>query len=627
MEPKEEKTAAKAIELLAPARDVETAIQAVLHGADAVYMGAPSHGARHQAANSLADIQRAAEFAHRFGARLYVTVNTLVYEREIPQVEALVWDLYRAGVDALIVQDLGLLAMNLPPIALHASTQCDTRTPAKARFLQDAGFSQIVLARELSLEEIKAVADATSVPLEVFVHGALCVSYSGDCQASYMLTGRSANRGECAQVCRFPFDLEDKTGRKLLRDKHLLSLRDMNRSAMLADLLAAGATSFKIEGRLKDTAYVKNVVAAYRRALDAIIDANPRLYRRASLGSVTLNFEPRLDKSFNRGFTDYFLKSPSGAGKMATFGSPKWIGEEVGRVVSGAGKRLTARLKQGVTLNNGDGLGYFNAEGTFCGFRLNRFENGVLFPAAPVDIAPGSVLYRNSDTMRSKQMAGETADRRISIQATLRIAAGRLALDLKDESGLKVSAAVDCELQTARTPQADARLRVLTKLGDTHYSLIPEHVVDTVGDLFVPASVLASLRRHAVEALEIARAARHRCEPRRRPANPPRWPFEKSLSRHDNVANSLAAKFYEEAGAEVAEMAAEVSKPVPDTKNGEVRVMETRYCLRRELGACLKTADASKLPAELFLTSADNKFRLNFDCARCRMRVLLVPKG
>ncbi|MDE7141732.1 MAG: U32 family peptidase, partial [Muribaculaceae bacterium] len=488
----------RTVELLAPARDAETAFQALLHGADAVYMGPPSHGARRQAANSIDDIRRVADFAHGYGARLYVTVNTLVYEDEIPQVEALVWELYRAGVDALIVQDLGLLRMNLPPIALHASTQCDTRGPGKARFLQDAGFSQIVLARELSLDEIRAVADATDVPLEVFVHGALCVSYSGDCQASYMLTGRSANRGECAQVCRFPFDLEDASGRKILTNKHLLSLRDMNRSAQLAELLDAGATSFKIEGRLKDAAYVKNVVAAYRRALDEIIDANPGRYRRSSLGRVRLGFIPRLDKSFNRGYTSYFLTSPKSPGKMATFGSPKWIGEEVGKVLSGNGRRFNARLKPGITLNNGDGLGYYDAAGTFCGFRLNRAENGTLFTAAPVEIPSGSVLYRNADAARQKQMAGETAERRIALKAVLRLAGSRLALDLEDEGGLRVSEAVDFEPQEAKTPQAEARLRVLTKLGDTRYSLAAEDITDEIGNIFVPASGLTALRRDAV---------------------------------------------------------------------------------------------------------------------------------
>lgn len=626
MEPNQEKSKPRYIELLAPARDAETAVQAVLHGADAVYMGAPSHGARRQAANSIDDIRRAAGFAHRYGARLYVTVNTLVYEEEIPEVERLVWDLYRAGVDALIAQDLGLLRMNLPPIALHASTQCDTRGPAKARFLQDAGFSQIVLARELSLDEIRAVSEETDVPLEVFVHGALCVSFSGDCQASYMLTGRSANRGECAQVCRFPFDLEDASGRKLIADRHLLSLRDMNRSAHLAGLIEAGASSFKIEGRLKDAAYVKNVVAAYRRALDAVIDADPGRYRRSSLGKVELGFTPRLDKSFNRGYTSYFLTSPESPGRMATFGSPKWIGEEVGKVLSGSGRRFNVRLKPGLELNNGDGLGFFDASDTFRGFRLNRIENSTLFTAAPVEIPRGAALYRNADAARQRLMAGETATRRIELKAALRLAGSRLALDLEDEGGLRASAAVDFEPQPAKTPQKEARARVLAKLGDTHYSLVTEDIDDAVGDLFVPASVLAGLRRDAVAALDLARIARHRCEPRRKEAANLKWPGSEPLTRHDNVANTLSGKLYAEAGAEVGAMAAEVERPSADTPQGEIRVMETRYCLRRELGACLKEGGLSKYPSELYLVSSGNRFRLSFDCANCRMRLLLQPR-
>lgn len=622
MELRQENITPRPVELLAPARDAETAFEALIHGADAVYMGAPSHGARRSAANSIDDLRRVAEFAHRYGARLYVTVNTLVYEDEIPAVEALVWDLWRAGVDALIVQDMGLLRMNLPPIALHASTQCDTRGPEKARFLRDAGFSQIVLARELSADEIRAVASEVDVPLEVFVHGALCVCYSGDCQASYMLTGRSANRGECAQVCRFPFDLEDGRGRVLLKNKHLLSLRDMNRSASLAELLDAGASSFKIEGRLKDAAYVKNVVAAYRKALDEVIDANPERYRRSSLGRVELGFTPELDKSFNRGYTPYFLNTPSKPGKMATFGSPKWIGEEVGRVLSGGGRRYTARLKPGVELNNGDGLGFFDASGTFRGFRLNRQEKGTLHTATAVDIPPGSALYRNADSARQKLMAGTTASRRIALRGWLRMAGDRVALDLEDESGLRISVAADCEAQPAKTPQLQARLRALTKLGDTIYTMADGDMTDSVGDLFIPASLLAMLRRQGVEALALARAASYRRDTRKAPSEGLRWNGGQVLSRHDNVANSLARRFYEDAGAEVGAMAAEVERPAADTPRGEVRVMETRYCLRRELGACLKEGGAAKYPGELYITSSGNRFRLEFDCSRCRMRVL-----
>ena len=295
------------IELLAPARDAVIAMAAIDHGADAVYMGASHHGARADATNSIEDVRRACDYAHRFGARIYATVNTLVYDDELAAVEQLTHELYNASVDALIVQDLGLLRLDLPPIALHASTQCDLRTPEKARFLEALGFSQLVMARELTLDEIAAIRQATTVPLEAFVHGALCVSYSGRCALSYALKGRSANRGECAQLCRLPYDLVDGQGRILVEGKHLLSLRDLAQNDRLEQMMAAGVSSFKIEGRLKDMAYVKNVVAYYRRAIDKVIERHPDDYRRASTGTVELTFTPALEKSFNRGFTHYFL--------------------------------------------------------------------------------------------------------------------------------------------------------------------------------------------------------------------------------------------------------------------------------------------------------------------------------
>ena len=323
-------TTPRPIELLAPARNAATARAAILHGADAVYIGASHHGARAAAGNSVADIAATAELAHLYGARVYVTVNTLVYDNELAEVEQLAKELYRAGVDALIVQDMALLRLDLPPIALHASTQCDIRTPEKARFLADAGFSQIVLARECTLEETAAIAAAVpDTPIEAFCHGALCVSYSGDCQASFATTGRSANRGECAQICRLPYDLTDHAGRVIVRNRHLLSLRDLNRSADIAAMLAAGVSSFKIEGRLKDEAYVKNTVAAYRAIIDRAIAAEPQNYRRLSAGTSSLTFTPDLSRSFNRGYTPYFLTSDPRQ-KMGSHLSPKSTGTAVG---------------------------------------------------------------------------------------------------------------------------------------------------------------------------------------------------------------------------------------------------------------------------------------------------------
>lgn len=608
----------KPIELLAPARNAETAMEAIIHGADAVYMGAPMLGARKEAANSTDDIKSVVDFAHRYNARVYVTLNTIIYDNELKQAEQLIKDLYAIGVDALIVQDMGILKMDIPPIALHASTQCDTRTPEKARFLEQCGFSQIVLARELNLEEIKAIRQATTVPLEGFVHGALCVSFSGDCQASQVITGRSANRGECAQVCRFPFDLEDAYGKKILKNRHLLSLRDMNRISMIEPMLNAGISSLKIEGRLKDTAYVKNVVAAYRRALDVVIAESGGRYVRSSIGSTKLSFNPVLEKSFNRGFTPYFLDRKPLKGELANFLTPKWVGQEVATVVRNERKGIVVRLR--AELHNGDGLGYFDRDGSFTGFRLNRVEGTTIFPAGNLRLTPGTVLYRNSDKERNEMMERRTAERKIGLDITLRITGtNTVVLELRDETGLEISVAENADLSPARTPQTEARRRTLEKLGETVYSLNSLH--DVAGDIFIPASLLTYLRRKATETLDLTRAATYRFDRRRKPSDHPRLPEGKKLTRHDNIANRLAKEFYMEAGARQTPEAIEVT----GTGGRETRVMETRYCLRRELGACLKTPAGNSLPTELYLTSGSNRFRLEFDCRRCLMHLIHIP--
>lgn len=613
----------RVIELLAPARDAATAIAAIDHGADAVYMGAYSHGARRQAANSLEDISAVVDYAHRFNVRVYVTVNTIVYDTELEDVERLVWDLYRIGVDALIVQDMALLKMPLPPIALHASTQCDIRTPAKARFLQDAGFSQLVLPRELTLDEIAAFREATDVPLEAFVHGALCVSYSGDCQASFAVTGRSANRGDCAQICRLPFNLEDASGRQLIKGKHLLSLKDMNRIDYLADMLEAGVSSFKIEGRLKDSNYVRNVVAAYSCALNKIVAANPERYRRASRGRVEYSFIPALEKSFNRGFTPYFLREPKRALSMASVDSPKWIGEQVGVVTAVHGARIiVASLEK--ALSNGDGLGYFDVKGQFCGFRLNRVEGSRLYAACDINVHKGERLYRNYDKQWGDMFSKPTACRSIGVDFSLRVADRMLVLTVADKDGVSVSVAAECDVQKADKPQYDSRLRVLSKLGDTIFVL--NRFEDEASDAFIPASVLTRLKRDATGALLATYAATYKYDRRREQAAGLALPEGTHLTRHDNIANHLSAQFYREvmhdAKPDELPKALETAKDV--RRSDEMRVMQTRYCLRRELGACLKTPARVNLPSPLFLTSGQNRFRLDFDCACCRMSVIKI---
>lgn len=612
------------IELLAPAKDAATAIAAIDHGADAVYIGAPSHGARSAAAVSVDDIGRVAEYAHRFGARVYVTVNTIVLDNETKAVERMVGELYRAGADALIVQDMGLLRMQLPPIALHASTQCDIHSADKARFLADAGFSQLVVARELSIEQMAEIHRAVpDTPLEAFVHGALCVSYSGDCQAGYVLQGRSANRGECPQICRLPFDLVDGRGETVVRGKHLLSLRDLNRSASLGEMLDAGITSFKIEGRLKDTSYVKNVTAAYSRILDDLIAKNPGRWQRRSYGRPELKFTPSLDNSFNRGFTSYFThgRPADNALRMASIDTPKWCGKPVGKVLSAKGNRLKARLT--AELSNGDGLGYFDRQQRFCGFRANRVEGDTIVLTAPLQIAPGTTLYRNRDKRLTDIMEGETATRRISVTMTLwSLPDGRPALKLDDERGCSVTAVSDTTFsEHARTPQSARRAATLSKTGDTIYRVTA--IDDRCDDLFIPATMLAELRRAAISCLDHAWETVYRYDYRREEKAEAR-PHADRLTYHDNVANSLARKFYTDHGADIAESAIE-SRPALD-RNKEMRVMTTRYCLRRELGACLRTPEGGRLTGPLELVSGDRRLRVTFDCANCRMQIFAKPK-
>lgn len=603
------------IELLAPARDAATAVAAFVHGADAVYIGASSHGARSAAANSLDDMARVVDEARKWDARVYATVNTLVYDSELKQVESLVTGLWRVGVDALIVQDMGLLRLDIPPIELHASTQCDIRDVATARFLADAGFARLVVARELSLEEIRAIhKEVPGVEIEAFVHGALCVSYSGDCHASFVATGRSANRGECAQICRLPYDLVDGAGNVIMAGKHLLSLRDMNRSAQVGDMVRAGVCSFKIEGRLKDAAYVKNTVAAYRRILDGVIDASDGALARASAGVSQVSFTPDLSRTFNRGYTSYFL---TGTGKMACFGTPKSIGARVGvTTAASSGKSVTVRLT--AILSNGDGLGWFDASGRFCGVRLNRVDGNRLLFAREVDIPAGTALYRNSDKAWRDLLDGNTAHRYHSAELTLRAASGsRLALDMAlTGSGLSVSVATVADLQPACSPQEGRHRQALGKTGDTVYKIVK--INDAIPDTFVPLSVLTALRRAATAAMDRALRLNHRRRLRQ--------PEGTAMAPQGvNVANAKARAFYRDHGVASPQDALETSLST-ERPAGELRVMTTRYCLRRELDACLRTAGRDKLPSRLFLRASGGAplFRLDFDCSRCGMNVVMA---
>ena len=602
------------IELLAPAKNLECGIAAIDHGADAVYIGAPKFGARAAAVNSLEDIAALVEYAHLYNARIYVTVNTILKDEELQETEKMIWALFRAGVDALIVQDMGITGLNLPPIPLHASTQMDNRTVEKVRFLADAGFRQVVLARELSLREISKIHEACpDVPLEIFVHGALCVSYSGQCYVSQACFGRSANRGECAQFCRLPFSLVDAEGRVIVKDKHLLSLKDLNQSDELEALLDAGASSFKIEGRLKDVSYVKNVTAAYRRKLDAIF-ARRKEYARASSGSCRYAFNPQLDKSFSRGFTHYYLHGRTK--DVFSFDTPKSLGEEMGTMKEARGNYLTvAGLK---SFNNGDGVCYIDEQGRLQGFRINRVDGNKLYPQEMPRIKPRTVLYRNFDQEFEKILARKSSERRIAVSVRLTDTPFGFALTLTDEDDNSVTLSLAREKEPARTPQEENLKTQLAKFGNTPFEAVRIDI-DFAGNWFLPASVLADFRRQAVEKLISARRINYRRE--LFVLKPTAHAFPQStLTYLGNVMNGQAVSFY--AGHGVASIA-----PAFERAPAEKAVlMFCKHCLRYSMGWCpVHQRERSPYREPYYLVSTDGKrFRLEFDCKNCQMKVNAV---
>lgn len=612
------------LQLLSPARDYATGVAAIMAGADAVYIGPEAFGARARAGNSIDDIARLVNFATPYGVRILATVNTLIYDDELTKARDLIRDLYRVGVDAVIVQDLGLLELDLPPIALHASTQCDTRDADKAKLLSQLGFTQIVVARESSLRQIRAMAQSVGdARIEAFVHGALCVSYSGDCRASLVATGRSANRGECAQICRLPFDLIDGRGRKVISQRHLLSLRDMNRLDRLADMADAGVRSFKIEGRLKDPAYVTNVTAAYRAALDKVIEASAGRYCRASLGIADPGFIPNVAKAFNRQFTDYFLDNRPD-GDLASLSTPKAVGEPIGTVAkSSSGMQVEAKLS--VDVNNGDGITYIAPDGSAGGFRVNRAQGAILRVAQPVSLPHGTRLFRNSDRQFDATIAAATPTRKITVSLTLRaIADNRLVIDGIIDNRLTVSSAITTPLQGAHKPDNGRRIDTLRRLGDTIFQA--DEVTDNCTGIFVPISVIANLRRQWVDdAMTALRATfRHEAPGHRADKIVVGMPLDRL---NPNIANKSAAHIYRQILPEATPLAPALEIDHDAAMQADLRVMTTRYCIRRQLGACLKEGGEAKLPEPLTLKAVGPTYRLKFDCANCRMHVIANPSA
>ena len=593
------------VELLAPAKNVETARVAIQHGADAVYIGAPKFSARQAAGNSLTDIDQLCKYAHRYGVRILVALNTILTDEELEQAQAMICRLYESGVDALIVQDMGLLQVDLPPIRLHASTQCDNRTVEHILKLQKAGFSRVVLARELSLTQIKQIREQTSIELEAFVHGALCVSYSGQCYLSCALTGRSANRGQCAQMCRMAYDLSDASGRILQRQKYLLSLKDMDRSSSLRDLIDAGVSSLKIEGRLKDVDYVKNVVTYYRKRLDAIMEGNAD-YQPSSWGRTVSFFTPDPAKTFHRSSTDYFLHGRTqGLINMTT---PKSTGELIGPVVAKDSRSLV--IDSSVQLNNGDGLIFGNE-----GFRINRVEHNRVFPAQMPDVEIGTVVSRNHDQEYARLLQRKTAERLLPLILVFdELTDGFRLTATEPNSGRSASATVQMDKIPARMPQQAMETvhTQLSKLGNTGYELLRLEV-HTTQAWFLPNAQLNELRRQALAALDRQPLPDRIYEAVERHVQD--FQVSKTIDYRFNVHNRQAVAFYKSHGAQ------EVRSSYERSRNPETRLMTCKYCLRHELGWCLKQAADDSPKDPLYLRLGETKLRLHFDCRNCEMYI------
>jgi collagenase-like PrtC family protease len=606
----------RTLELLAPAKNLECGIAAIDHGADAVYIGARHFGARVAAGNSLEDIKTLTEYAHQFGAKIHVTVNTIIYDREMESTLELIRELERIGVDALLVQDMGLLShLKDCNMSLHSSTQCDTRSIEKVRWLSSLGFERVVLARELSAEEIKEIHEAVpDVELEAFVHGALCVSYSGVCYASQYCFDRSANRGECAQFCRLKFDLKDSDNHTIEHQRHLLSLKDMCQIDNMDQLVEAGASAFKIEGRLKNVDYVKNVVSAYNKRLDEIVAKNPDKYCRESRGKVKYFFEPNLNKTFNRGYTSYFMNGR----KPDIFSpdTPKALGEYVGKIKEM--RHDSFNVAGTASFSNGDGLCFINESKELVGFRVNRAVGNRLYPyKMPQGLKAGTGLYRNNDQAFERLLSGRTAERRISVtmQYGLTEDGFKLAID-------NIVATVTFEHQEAKKPQGENIVRQLTKLGGTIYECDTVEIEDGADKYFVPSSLLSDLRRKAIEAYnnlihdDTKQRKIHHDE-----GTFMAWqPEYKKYPYLYNISNKAAVQFYENQGLKNIRPAFELDK------SDDSLIMQCRHCIRYSLGYCVKRGGKHPTWKEpLFLELPDHRrFKLEFRCDECQMNVLAI---
>jgi len=605
------------LELLAPAKNADFGIAAINHGADAVYIGGPAFGARANAGNTLADIERLSRHAHRYHAKVFVALNTILRDDELDEARRMAWQAYESGADALIVQDMGLLEMDLPPIQLHASTQTDNRNPAKVRFLEDAGFSQVVLARELSLKEVAAIAAQTNVALEYFVHGALCVAFSGQCFISHAHTGRSANRGECSQACRLPYTLVDDKGKTITENQHLLSMKDNNQSNNVLALAQAGVSSFKIEGRYKDLSYVKNITAHYRTLIDEVLTGHPE-FRRASAGHSTYTFTPQPEKTYNRGYTDYFANDRQD--DIGAFDAAGFVGEAIGEVAEIGSNYFTVNAES--DFNNGDGVCFYGAHGAVVGVRINRADGKKLFPVAiPEELTEGTTLFRNHDQAFERTLEKESAERRVSIQPLFAETADGFALTLTDEDGISATVNLKNDENSGKEVAKNAEratatlIEQLGKFGNTMFAAQPAEL-QLSQTWFLPTGAINALRREATEKLELARLAAYQRPPRAEPAaNPVPYPQEE-LTYLGNVFNAKARQFYEKHGVKLIADAYEAN-----AEKGMVSLMITRHCLRFSFNLCPKEVKHLK-PDPMTLVNGSEKLILKFDCKACEMHVV-----
>lgn len=602
-----------ALELLAPAKDLQTGIAAITHGADAVYIAADKFGAREKAGNSIEDIKELVSFAHQYFARVYVTVNTILYENELDDARKLIFELHQAKVDSIIIQDFAILSMDIPPIAIHASTQMHNNSIEKLRFLESCGIERVVLPRELSIQEIRDIKKSTNAELEFFIHGALCVCYSGQCYMSQAITGRSANRGACAQPCRSSYNLIDADGKVLVKNKHLLSLKDLNLSQHIFQLIDSGITSFKIEGRLKDISYVKNTVAFYSSLINSIISVKPE-YKRLSSGKCNYFFEPDLERTFNRGFTTHFIDGRTS--NQASYHSQKSIGKLIGRVLKLYPDGFT--LETSETILNGDGICYYNSKGELKGFQVNTSVSGKICPnQMPDDIVPGTILYRNSDTAFEKTLSGESAKRFIHTLLIVEQKNNQFTFSITDEDSIQATTIVDDNFEAAKKPilAINNLTNQLSKTGETIFRIDQIDVSSIHTPKHIQISTINAIRRDLLEKLKMQRLAHYKPNTRDVQDHSTKYPLQK-LDFKGNISNSMSKTFLKNHGVLKIDEAFEIDIP-----NNAVELMTTRYCIKYELNMC--PAKQGAIPSkQLFIQDNQNTYPLVFDCKKCQMKIM-----